>query len=446
MNSIYYPFFRYQLERFKRISGQHTGILEATLVSSAEVPGFPAPLSITGKMPNYHKILMGPSSEVSYHLSGYGMSFEECIVKYIGEGIERYSLLVASEIFKDEIVYASYSQLEKRGENVIPFKYLQIFSDYSKLKVRPLGISCPTKEDVIGWIKCPSLFKRSREIYIPAQVFFIGYIPYKHGEKRFLPAFSTGTAAHISLEDALLNSLLEWCEIDAVMTRWYTKYPSDQVVIDDPNLLTADLDILREDSPYKVLPLYMTLPDLPVHVFGVFLINKRYNTPYILFGSQAGLDPAKALYRAIMEASAILYLGTYGYLTMPAKYFIESGPFIDLDKNVAFYAHPSRAEEKKRLIRELTSENTIPLSQLRDYSTKTVQGDLKYLLKKLGNLSQYAVYLDITPPELLDFDLRVTRVFIPELCNMCLPGFPYTNHPRLKMYGGVRNEFPHPLP
>ncbi|WP_456394247.1 YcaO-like family protein [Thermococcus sp.] len=446
MDTIYYPFFTYQLERFKRIAGQHAGILEASLITSTKIPNAPAPYAITGKMPNYHKIVIDLSSEVEYHLSGYGMSYEECLVKYIGESVERYAVLLASEVFKDEIIYATYNELERKGEEVMPFEYLKLFSDYEIFKNSPLRISEPSKNDVIGWIKCPSLFKSNREIYTPAQVLFIGYLPMKYNEKRYLPAFSTGTASHLSLENALLGSLMEWIEIDAVMTRWYTKLPSPRIIIDDQLLSGAHFEILREDSPYEVVPLYMSLPDLPIHVFGVFLINRRLETPYILFGSQSSFNPVAGLYRGLMEAAAILYLGTYGYLTMPAKYFIESGPFVDLDKNVAFYSHPTRIKEKKELIESLVSEDNISLSSLKDLSTGSTKDDLKYVIKQLKTISHYGVYLDITPPELQDKGIYVTRTFIPELCNMCLPGFPYTNHPRLNKYGGVKNAYPHPLP
>lgn len=64
----------------------------------------------------------------------------------------------------------------------------------------------------------------------------------------------------------------------------------------------------------------------------------------------------------------------------------------------------------------------------------------------LKKISKYAVYLDITPPEVISQGWSVMRVFIPELCTMCMPGIPYSNHPRLNQFGGVSNEFPHPLP
>jgi len=453
MKVVHYPYFTSQLNTIKKFFGQHSGVLESYMVAPRKIQGEPSLLSITGKMPNYHKMLLGPSIDVQYHLSGYGTSYEECIIKYIGEGIERYALMVAPTLLEDEIFYMSYHEIERRGEDVIPFDYISIYSDssYKKLKQLPSlsSLSKPSKDDIIGWIKCPSLFKPNHEIWMPAQSMFVGYkTNIQRGEKRCLPGFSTGTASYTSPKEALLGAILEWIEIDAFIVRWYTKQPSPKLIIDDTTLLANYEGILGKNSNYNIVPLYLTLPDLPVHVFGTFMVRKKEEVPYILFGSQGHLDPIAGFYRALMEASAISYLGVYGYLFMPAEYIIdiENRPFTDLDSNVAFYAHPTRVQQKKELLDDMISDNTISLSSLDNLSSGNTDRDLSYVIRELNKVSKYAVYRDITPPEIADSGIHVLRVFIPELCNMCMPGFPFTNHPRLNKYGGVQNEYPHPLP
>jgi thiazole/oxazole-forming peptide maturase SagD family component len=453
MKVVHYPFFASQLKTIRKIFGQHSGILESYMISPCRVHGEPSLLCITGKMPNYHKMLLDPSIDVQYHLSGYGTSYEECIIKFIGEGIERYALMVAPTVLEDEIIYTTYRQIERQGEDVIPFEYMTIYSDasYSELEKLPppSGLSKPSKDDVIGWIKCSSLFRPNHDIWMPAQSMFVGYKrSIDHGEKRCLPGFSTGTASYTSPKEALLSAILEWIEIDSFIVRWYTKKPSAEVIIDDTTILANYEEILGRESNYNILPLYYTLPDLPIHVFGVFMMRKKQEVPYILFGSQGHLDPVAGFYRALMESSAITYLGVYGYLFMPAEYIIdvENRPFTDLDSNVAFYAHPTRIQEKKALLDEMTGNESIPLSSLENQSTGDVDTDLGFVIETLSKVSKYAVYRDITPPEIADSGLHVLRVFIPELCNMCMPGFPFTNHPRLNKYGGVQNEYPHPLP
>ena len=87
--------------------------------------------------------------------------------------------------------------------------------------------------------------------------------------------------------------------------------------------------------------------------------------------------------------------------------------------------------------------------QLKKYKNleSNTDEDLEYLFKGLYNISKYAVYLDITPSEIADKDLHVMRVYIPELVQMSMPAFPYSNHVRIIKNGGIsNNEFPHPLP
>lgn len=54
--------------------------------------------------------------------------------------------------------------------------------------------------------------------------------------------------------------------------------------------------------------------------------------------------------------------------------------------------------------------------------------------------------VDITSPEVDVTALCTIRILIPELLPMCLPSQPIAEHPRFKEYGGVKYEYPHPMP
>src|SRR5206468_3261869 len=104
--------------------------------------------------------------------------------------------------------------------------YLRLFeaADYVKLNT---GDHKSWKrlepDDVVGWVRCSSLFDPDKDIWVPAQMLFVGYrINSERNEVAFTPGFSTGTAAHSSVEKALQNALLEAIEIDALMLHWYT--------------------------------------------------------------------------------------------------------------------------------------------------------------------------------------------------------------------------------
>lgn len=123
----------------------------------------------------------------------------------------------------------------------------------------------------------------------------------------------------------------------------------------------------------------------------------------------------------------------------------EKKDFTNLDTNVAFWANAENAEFKRNFFRSMY-QGEVPLSTLQDLSGGNDDEDLRILLNKLKDVSEYAVYLDITPPDVMDKGWKVVRTFIPELVQMSLPGHPYSNHPRIKKFGGITNDLPHPVP
>jgi thiazole/oxazole-forming peptide maturase SagD family component len=448
MKVNFYPYSTHLMDIYRGICGQHAGILEASLSANTRSPNDLDIYTMYGMMPNYHKITIHPAADMQYHLAGYGLYFEESLIRLLGEGIERYALLVAPSLLRDYIKYASYRDIQKEGE-VIPWELINIFSheDYNKsrdsLYIRELD-----ENSVIGWLSCPSLLDAGKEIWMPVQMLFPGYkINLVESEIRFIVGFSKGTAAHTDFKKALSNAILEAIEMDPFIVKWYTMTPSIRVIVDDYTLFKNLPQILGENSRFDVLPLLLNLEDTPGYVFGVALINKTEETPFITFGTQASMDPVKGLYRALMEAAAVIKLGDFGPIFNPESYFRypKDDPFVDLDKNVAYYLSPQEADKKRELFKNFT-RSSLPLTGMKNLSTGDDSKDIQYLISKLRRVSKYAVYLNITPPELISKGWHVIRVFIPEYATMCLPGFPFSQHPRILRYGGAKNPNPHPLP
>jgi thiazole/oxazole-forming peptide maturase SagD family component len=311
------------------------------------------------------------------------------------------------------------------------------------------GLRRLERDDVVGWLPCPSLFHPGREVWVPAQMLFVGYKPSReHDEVAFCPAFSTGTAAHTSLAQALQNALLEFIEIDALMLHWYTKRAAPSLIVDNLTVASMYPGLFSADSPYDVLALDLsaTLP-VEAHVIATALVNRKDERPLIVLGAQGHLDPASAFYRSLMEAMAIAFLGIYGPLYLPEQYFASrsGSDFTDLDRNVSFFASPEDGERKRAVLRELVCGTKV-LSSLKSYDSGGNADDTAKLVRQLSSVSEYGVYLDVTPPEARPFGWYVMRVFFPELVTMCVPGVPYGAHPRFEAFGGIRNEYPHPLP
>jgi thiazole/oxazole-forming peptide maturase SagD family component len=448
----FYPYGSHLVENvLKPICSEHGGIAQSLLVSPIKYAEDLSIKSVVAQMPAYHKVLLSPHLEMQYHLSGYGTFYEEALIRLAGEAIERYSLMVAQFTLADKIVYATYEEAARRGR-VVPFEYLRLFSekDYEALNRGDYrGLQRLERNDVVGWVSCPSLFDADTEIMVPAQMLFVGYkLNRGRGEVAFCPGFSTGTAAHTSLAKALQSALLEFVEIDALMLNWYAALKAPAVVVDDLTLASLTPRLTAPDSAYEVLTLDLSLiKGLDAHVIGSTVINKKQERPFISFGAQGHLDPARACYRSLMEAVAVSFLGIYGPLYMPKEYLAstEGSGFTDLDRNVAFFASPDDAAVKREVFRKMTGERKA-LSGMKSYDTGDVRADTARLVRQLSTVSEYGVYLDVTPPETRERGWKVMRVFIPELVTMCVPGVPYSEHPRLVAHGGIRNEYPHPLP
>src|SRR5690606_11809530 len=99
----HYPPLRHLLRRYRHLGGNQAGIPPGYCVAVTDSPGEPLMRAMTATMPAYHRRVMGdPHLQVQYHLSGYGLSNEEALVKLMGESVERYASMAAVRLFDDE--------------------------------------------------------------------------------------------------------------------------------------------------------------------------------------------------------------------------------------------------------------------------------------------------------------------------------------------------------
>lgn len=450
MNVSFYPSFTHLMNQYSKIGASQSGILGGLIVPETYRQGEPFLKSFVAQMPDYQKIVLdNPLKNMQYHLAGYGVYNEEALIKLMGEGIERYAAVVSGKILQNKIVYTSYKDILKQGK-ALPIDYLNVFSreqqkQISKI-VPQISSKWATENDIIGWIRCPSLMDPGNDIWIPAQLLFVGYKPNrKYGEKIFAPTFSTGTASYTNTKKALINALIEYVQIDAFIIRWYTHMKSKRVIIDNETLAyVLEKCGLGKNSIYEIIPLDYTLPDIKVPIFGVFLKRKDKKIPYISFGTQGDLDPVNGIIRGIMEATAVLSMSYNAAMRKPQAFLRNTG-YSDLDSNVLYYAGINDIQRKNKIIGDFC-EGSEKLSEIKSKASLSDDDQIRYLIGQLRGISKYAVYMDFTPPEIADMGWTVIRVVIPEICGMCLPGFPCKNHSRIKKYGGVVNDIPHPLP
>ena len=439
----FYPSSACVLNDFRRLCSQHFGIAESQIIQVAQSKHAPRVQTMTARMPSYHKILLGPKAEMQYHLAGYGVYREEALIRLLGEAIERYALITAAAAVHKRLFKASYNDL-KSESNVMPWELINIFTDKDYERMRgKIIFRRITPDDQISWIWCPSLFNPGKHICVPAQCLFTGLR--SENEIPFVTSFSKGCASHTAPKLALRNALLEAVEADALMIRWYTLKKSRRIILDDPVLCDMIAEIFG-DLDVELVPYEYTIPGMPGHAFGVAVLSKGTERPTVLLGTGAGLNPCATLYRTLIEAVAIFYMGYNGPALQPRDYLthIDERSHTNLDSNVAYWAAAEDGDTKRATMTNMV-EGEVKLSALKNHQA-AIDDELDYILGELKKISRYAVHLDITPPELEHTDWSVARVFFPEMVQVSLPSFPYGAHPRLLQFGGIQNHLPHPAP
>lgn len=445
----FYPSYSHCVNQFKRISSQHSGITESQLLFCSSRPYTPNLYVCANQMPSYEKLLISDIATISYHLSGYGIYREEAMIRVYGESIERYGLLVVPSLIQQNVVYKSYNQmLEEYPDEMIDWEDIKIFSESDYENLAPItNIRDVTRDDIVGWLKCDSIFESGRSKYIPAQQLFVGYKPNtEQGEKMFVPGFSKGSACHVNVYKAMISAIMEMIEADAFMINWYTDRKAKEVIVDDIELMQI-ADQIIGDTNYEMKVLDLTMEDMPGYAMSVVLRNKEEKEPYIIMGCSASLNPREAVYRALTEAATIDYLASNGPMMRPRDYLgsHEGKKYLDLDSNVSYWSSTIDCDLKSKAIDNLIGEQC-PLSIYKNLSTRDEETDLKYIITELKKELKYGIFMDITPIEAADQGVKVMRIFFPELVQLSFPGYPYKNHKRLQKNGGVTNVLPHPLP
>ncbi len=113
---------------------------------------------------------------------------------------------------------------------------------------------------------------------------------------------TNGCAAGKNYEEATVNAILEVIERDALLIRWISKIPPNQI---DPTTLPEDflskkimLDLISRGISAHLLNLTL---DIEVPIYGVCLIDSREGV-YAGFGSSAGFNHDTCITKAINEA------------------------------------------------------------------------------------------------------------------------------------------------
>lgn len=410
---------------------------------------------LSADIPNYTPFIYGQNHEIDYHICGYDYTALWALERLMGECVERYSSIISSYALssKKNFCYKSIHEIEKEG-SVLPLKYLNVYSNEFYKVLNRLNPNFTdrqlTKDDKLEWFLCKSFL--NQKMHLPSQMFFQSFNPYnswtKSKEKRFYNAVSTGTATHVTQNQALLSALVETIQIHNFNKNWYYGFNGQKIIFNNKKIQDK-INFILGGNKDLVDCCFVLYQDniFNLYTIGVFVIDKKKRFPCFSFGVQADSDLEKCIERGLMEALAVYSFNYVQFinfkdLALPDFENVSIESFMDLEKNVLYFGSPQNYHTcEKEINKRITGE--IKYSQLKKIENKelvTTERKLAALFKKFQENKIDFFYHDITPPEVMHL-YRVVRVFVPDFIPVLLPSAPLDNHFALK----IKDRFINPL-
>ncbi|MGK7925826.1 MAG: TOMM precursor leader peptide-binding protein [Spirulina sp.] len=224
------------------------------------------------------------------------------------EAIERYSQIFHGD---EPRISSTFDDLENKAihpHRIIHFSEKQ-YANRSTLNQESLSHNwIPLPFDnrwEIEWTPIWSLVEQTHK-YLPTAFCYYNYTLPR--EREFFYADSNGNAAGNTLEEAILQGLMELIERDSVAIWWYNSLPRpgvDLASFDDPYLLDLQEFYRRKNRDLWVLDIST---DLEIPAFAALSARRDRQQERIIAGFGAHLDPHIAILRAVTEMNQ---LGSY---------------------------------------------------------------------------------------------------------------------------------------
>ena len=380
---------------------------------------------------------------------GKGFELPSAFLSDLGESVERMSGAFAFLKEDLEVYIGSYSSLQQAGQNAIAPEALPLFAD--EQYASPNFFFQPFTHDTeFNWIKGYRLISQE-EIWIPLQLVLLFHIP-SIEESRIGYSSSSGMASHVDEALAIISGITELFERDALMLSWYANIPLRRVEVDRPlsskksnkalehiKSLSGDVNFWLHDVGFPEVPCISATQLVPYYK------KFAYHA-----GSAARLDGEESLFQALIEyGQSELQLKCYmlapqwqsmrsiraEFDVPPDKPLAEMRTFLEI---TGYYGHAEHAGRLKSFFR---SDESVALSELPNVKFKHSEEQLEYLKEVLQKYDIDPIVIDCTHEQLEQ--VKIIKVFIPELVQHHISAYPYLGHPRiyeLPVKMGLRNK------
>jgi thiazole/oxazole-forming peptide maturase SagD family component len=375
---------------------------------------------------------------------------ESALIKGMAETLERYAHFAFPRAFSSRWHFGSQAELASRLKllSAEDLRGLQVVVKGVERSGRALTPFSP--ETPLCWVDLREPLS-GQTVHVPAQAVFVGYrLRVDGGEPWHFVSVTSGTATHVTHEDAALNALLELIQIDAVTGHWYTGRSAPRIAFESDAksqaVLAAVARLLGGRCDFDARFYWLEQAHVPIPVVACRLTNKRAGGyPREVFGIGTGLSPQQAVYSALVEAAGVVQLARLALMDGPshAGKHEAKGPILDLDSNVVHYARGNGSEILRRKFNEGAS---VVLSDLPSLSAPRPAAAVARLLTLLREKGLRVLSCNATTEDARRLGLHTLRFWSPDLLPLPLPSAPAWMHKGFAAYGGWLHDDPHPYP
>lgn len=364
--------YREKSERIEFKSGRFSIIKKCFRVDQSDIIGIPVYSGETASFEDNISFLVQ---------GGKGYTDNQSFNSFVGESIERYS---ARKKLKDNLISDTYVNLLKNNLNVIDPRIMNIDKDNPNI-----GNFDENKE--YEWVKCTNLVD-GLNYFVEASFVFFPY--YNKSENLFNTQSTTGLSSGKSLEEAILQGMLEVIERDSYSIKHKAKSISSVInrdILDENNM--AIINTLKEKGIFCNLLKINKNDD--IHV--VHCTTQSYQKPIFTHGCGASLDIDTAVRRSILEAIQLR---------------VSQIEISKLDSKIFGYeVYEEWAEGNEKYLDIFLEKNNIikPGEKYIDSRSYNLCSDINFLINKIE--SNYILCVDLS---IKNLPLKVVRIIVPD--------------------------------
>lgn len=346
--------------------------------------------------------------------AGGGLEQEDARIRAVAEAVERYASCVYSP---EQFIWATAEEL---GPEALDLETLPRCSE-AELAHPKCPITAPRKDLPIRWVRGISLTS-GRQTWIPAVMVYLHIPPKSPGERFWLP-ISTGCAAHITLEQALISAICEVVERDAISLVWYQQLAVPRIEFDQlPPETEALVKRLNRSDVQQLF--FDATTDMGIPTVYSVQLSPHHPKLAAMVMCSTDLDPGRSIGKVIRESASSRLA-----MQVPRQHAADLDDFLDLVDGAIYMGQHEHLHAYDFLIQSPTSRrfSNMPVLESGDPAQ-----DLAFLIRHLAAKGCELYAVDLTTDEALCAGLRIVRVVIPQLMPLSFAyRARYLGHPRL---------------